>query len=275
MNFACHRNSALVMMLLGLSFACSAQAQDVIVPLLPLQERSASPDSTATVEPQKQPRLEVLGCILEPSVEVQISSPVAGVISSVPVKRGEHVSKGKVLFRLHAGVEAAAVDIARVKARFAERKKERNKELFEEDLLSPHERDEIETEMQMAQTELVLKEQELALRTAYSPASGVITERHFGAGEYVSVDPVVSLATLDPLHVDLLLPASRFGLLSKGDRLVVYPEAPVNGEYEARVDIVDPLVDPASGTFRVQLVLPNPGMKLPAGIRCSVGKPTS
>lgn len=247
-----------------------AMAQDINAPLMLAEQ----PVQTDPDEPEAETeRLEILGCILEPSVKVQVSSPVAGVISDVPVTRGDHVKKGEVLFRLRAGVEAAAVEMARVKARFAERKKERNKDLFEGDLLSPHERDEIETEMRIAQSELALKEEQLALRIAYSPASGVITERHFGAGEYVSVDPVVSLATLDPLHVDLLLPAGYFGRVKKGDRLLVHPEAPVNGEYEAKVSIVDPLVDPASGTFRVRLVLPNPGVTLPAGIRCSVSRP--
>ncbi len=35
---------------------------------------------------------------------------------------------------------------------------------------------------------------------------------------------------------------------------------------------VDPLIDPASGTFRVQLVMTNPGNRIPAGLRCSAQK---
>ena len=37
----------------------------------------------------------------------------------------------------------------------------------------------------------------------------------------------------------------------------------------AEVSIVDPLIDPASGTFRVQLVMANPANGIPAGVRCS------
>lgn len=267
------RGSLLAVLMAGVLLARVGAADGVpalfLVPAdTPAKPFQPAPPDTAEMNPDTP--LELLGCILEPSVKVQVSSPVPGVIRDVPVKRGDHVKKGQVLFRLRAGVEAAAVELARVKVGFAERKKERNKDLFEDNLLSPHERDEIETEMRIAQSELALKEEELALRTAYSPVSGVITERHFGGGEYVSVDPVISLATLDPLHVDLLLPAGYFGRIGKGDRLMVHPESPVNGAYEARVNIVDPLVDPASGTFRVQLVLPNPGVKLPAGVRCSV-----
>jgi multidrug efflux pump subunit AcrA (membrane-fusion protein) len=41
----------------------------------------------------------------------------------------------------------------------------------------------------------------------------------------------------------------------------------------ARVDAIDPVIDAASDTFRVRLLLPNPGNAIPAGIRCSVALP--
>jgi hypothetical protein len=37
----------------------------------------------------------------------------------------------------------------------------------------------------------------------------------------------------------------------------------------ARVSTIDPLNYPASGTFRVQLVMDNPDNKIPAGLRCT------
>lgn len=264
---------AAILVLLVAVMSGSVIAADTDVPLMLKDAQVSSLGNMEQEQPVAAHYLELLGCILEPSVKVHVSSPVPGVISDVRVRRGDHVKKGDVLFGLRDGVQAAGVELARVKARFAERKKERNKDLFQGDLLSPYERDEIETEMRIAQSELALKEAELALRIAYSPFSGVITERHFGAGEYVSVDPVISLAALDPLHVDMLLPASYFGRVKQGEILIVHPEAPVNGEYETKVSIVDPLVDPASGTFRVQLVLPNPSVKLPAGVRCSASRP--
>jgi cobalt-zinc-cadmium efflux system membrane fusion protein len=33
---------------------------------------------------------------------------------------------------------------------------------------------------------------------------------------------------------------------------------------------IDRVLDPASNTFRVRLALPNPGHRLPAGLRCRV-----
>ena len=42
---------------------------------------------------------------------------------------------------------------------------------------------------------------------------------------------------------------------------------------KATVDVVDPVIDAASDTFRVRLLLPNPRNAIPAGVRCSVHFP--
>ena len=166
-------------------------------------------------------------------------------------------------------VETEAVKLARVRAEFAKRKAERNKDLYDQDILTIHERDEIETDLLIANSELRLKQQELALRKVSSPINGVVVNRFSNKGEYVNSDPIMSLATLDPLHIDLLLPASYFGQIALEQELLIKPESDMIDARAAKVIIVDPLIDSASGTFRVQLVMSNPGNKIPAGIRCS------
>lgn len=215
------------------------------------------------------PDLAVLGCMLEPSKKVLVSSPVPGVLDKVLVKRGDTISIGDKLFELKAGVERESLALAKAKAAFASRNAKRNESLYDEDILTVHERDEIETELQIARLELRLKQQELALREVSSPLGGVVVSRINNEGEYVDIDPVLILATLDPLHVDLLLPASYFGEIGLAQRLLINPDSDKIEAREAEVTIVDPLIDSASGTFRVQLVMSNPDNSIPAGIRCT------
>jgi membrane fusion protein (multidrug efflux system) len=213
--------------------------------------------------------LSALGCMLQPNKIVEISSPVSGVLEEVTVRRGDIVERGNILFRLKADVEKAGVELARVKTDFAKRKAERNMDLYEDDLLSIHERDEIETELLLSEMELILKEQELALRTVASPIAGVVVDRLQEEGEYVNVNPVIRLVALDPLHIDLLLPAQYFGKISIDQKLMISAAPAMSKSRKARVTTVDPLIDPASGTFRVQLVMDNPGNRVPAGLRCT------
>jgi len=212
--------------------------------------------------------LSALGCMLQPSKQVEISSPVPGVLERVSVRRGDIVEAGDILFQMKAGVEKASVELARVKNEFARRRVERNQDLYEDDLLSVHERDEIETELLLSKMELLLQEEQLALRTVASPIDGVVVERLHDEGEYVSVDPVISLATLDPLHIDLLLPAQYFGKIKVGQKLLISAAPAIKKARKASVTTLDPLIDPASGTFRVQLEMSNPENRIPAGLRC-------
>jgi membrane fusion protein (multidrug efflux system) len=214
--------------------------------------------------------LATLGCILEPSKKVAVSSPIASVIDNIPVKRGQTVKKGQLLFALRSGIEIANVSLATAKANFAERSAKRNEELFGDDLLSSHERDEIETEMLVAAMELKVKKEELAMRSVYSTVDGVVIERHNNAGEYVSTDPVVEVAVLDPLYAEVLMPFERFSDFSKGQELTISLPFPINSSHKANITIIDPIIDSASGTFRMRLELPNKNYAIPAGVSCQL-----
>lgn len=209
-------------------------------------------------------------CLLEPSSRVEVASEVPGVLDDVLVERGASVRRGAVLARLRSGVEEASVTLARAKADFGLRKSTRNNELAAEEMISTHEKDEFETEAMIAKLELREAEERLRMRQILSPVDGVVVERHKSAGEYVGSEPVFTLVRVDPLHVEVVAPASRYGTIRKGMVATVRPEQPVGGAFKARVAIVDPVIDAASGTFGVRLSLPNPRNTLPAGLKCSV-----
>jgi len=106
--------------------------------------------------------------------------------------------------------------------------------------------------------------------TIRSPLTGVVVDRYLSPGEYVEDQPILQLAQIDPLYVEVILPVEKLGSVKEGMLAKIQPEMPVGGNYNARVIIVDKVVDAASGTFGVRLELPNPGYKLPAGLKCKV-----
>lgn len=241
------------------------------LPAAPAAARRAPPSALL---PATAPRAGVgdigWSCLLEPSSRVDVASEVPGVLDAVLVERGAAVRRGGTLARLRSGVEEAAVTLARAKADFGVRKSSRNNELAVEEMISTHEKDEFETEAAIARLELREAEQRLRMRQILSPVDGIVVQRHKSAGEYVGDEPVFTLVRVDPLHVEVVVPASRYGSIRKGMVATVRPEKPVGGAYKARVSIVDPVVDAASGTFGVRLTLPNPNNALPAGLKCAV-----
>ena len=250
----------------------------------------------ATPSPSASESIEYDG-LIEPYRVVQVVSAVPGVIDSVSVDRGDMVRKDQVLATLQSGVEKATVALARAKAEmeatikakqealeFAERKLERNKDLYSQKALPDQQWDEVETQRLMAEHELteafdnkLLAQLELkrAIEVVErmnirSPLNGVVVERFLHPGEYVEDQPILKLAQIHPLNVEIILPVEMLGSVKAGMGATVKPEAPVSGFYTAKVKIVDKVVDAASGTFGVRLELPNPRYQLPPGLKCKV-----
>jgi multidrug efflux pump subunit AcrA (membrane-fusion protein) len=169
-------------------------------------------------------------------------------------------------------VEAASVKLSQARVEFGRRKVERNEALFEKQLISAQERDEMVTETRLHEEELNKEKENLKLRTILSPLDGVVVERRLAPGELIRADKsmVLRLAHLNPLNVEVIAPAELFGSVRIGMNGKVNLAPFVPGLHAAKVVVVDKLIDAASGTFGVRLQLPNPSNKFPAGIKCSV-----
>ena len=241
----------------------------------------------------KQP----LDCLLEPYEVVEVSSAVEGVIESIHVDRNDEVQKGQLLVELDSDVERAQVDLATARAgmdsnvdlratevAFSERNLSRLEELYNNDTVSLHVKDQAETDakksrmqlknakdaQRLAELELAKAEAILSLRTMRSPIDGVVVARNKVAGEFVEDQSILRLAQLDPLKVEVIVPVERFGSIQRGMKVEVTPEHYGDVPHRATVILVDRVIDPASGTFDVRAELPNPGHKIPSGLRCSV-----
>lgn len=238
-----------------------------------------------------------LGCLIEPSRMVDVGSPVIGVVESVKVERGDRIAKGQVVAMLRADVERAAVGIAASRARvsaevqaaqanyeLARQKLVRARELVNRQFISEQALEQARAEADVAEQrlaqakdqrgiwgrELRLAEAQLELRTIRSPANGIIVERYMSGGERVEEKPIVRVATVNPLRVEIVVPASLYGTIRVGSTLTVMPDLPNAKPRQAKVVLVDPIIDGPSNTYRVRLELPNANYELPAGPRCKV-----
>jgi RND family efflux transporter MFP subunit len=209
-------------------------------------------------------------CLLEAHMVVDLSSPVVGVIAKVNVGRGDKVRKGEVVVQLRSEVEQAMVNLSRAQVKFGEITALRNKELFEQELISEQEKDEVELKSELSRLELVAAQKRLQQKIITSPISGIILERLMDPGEYVGEYPILKIASLDPLYVEAVLPMELYGTIKVKTIAEVALEQPIGGLYKAEVTVVDQGIDAASGTFGVRLTLPNPKNTIPTGLKCKI-----
>jgi RND family efflux transporter MFP subunit len=235
--------------------------------------------------------------LIEPSLIVKIGSSVPGILDMVKVDRGALVKKGQVLARLRDKVERATMELARARAQmrstiavrqarldYTQRRQQRMEGLFKKKVIPFEDMDESRTNTEMAEKELEEAWENIGLAklehqrsvevlkrmTIRSPITGVVMERFLSPGEYVQDQPVLKLAQIDPLYVEVFAPVEIFGSIKMGMQAKVLPETPIGGSYTAKVVIVDRVVDAASGTFGVRLEIPNQKYQLPAGLKCVV-----
>ena len=126
-------------------------------------------------------------------------------------------------------------------------------------------------EQEFSKLELERAEAELEIRRIRAPISGIVADRVLDGGEYLRDDSkVVTIASLDPLRVEVFLDQSVFDEISVGQEAKVFPALLVDGYQRGEVTTKDVVVDAASATFRVRLSLPNSDGKIISGIRCHV-----
>jgi len=232
--------------------------------------------------------------LIEPYEVVNIGAPAVGIVARVAVDRGSSVEKGQILVELESSLERATLEKAKAMATFdgeigmqqttlafTNRVHERVKTLA---AISTHDKDQAATEilltqyrlekahenLTLAKMELKRTEAALALRSIKSPIPGVVVERYVSPGEYANSQPLLRVAQIDPLRVEVIVPAQMFGKIKPGMTATIVPELPEYGEHTATVTIVDKVIDSASSTFGVRLEMPNAKQKMPSGLKCLV-----
>ncbi len=241
---------------------------------------------------------EPVDCVMNPRSTIELGSHQDGILAELLVSRGDRVAKGQPLARLDAELETLSAELARIRAEsdvivrsaraqaeFRGREQQRLESLRNQQSISAsaYEEGTIEAELatlsvETAQMELELAKTEhararamLERRTIKAPVDGVIVDVGMSPGEYVyEQSTLMSIAEIDPLHVEVYLPVASYGSVEQGMTAIVRPEQPVGGEHEATVLVVDHVFDAASRTFGVRLELPNDSLALPAGARCTV-----
>jgi RND family efflux transporter MFP subunit len=228
---------------------------------------------------------------------VELSSRIDGILEAVSVDVGDSIEKHQIVAKLESEVELAALEYARAKASndsdvrlqevslaYGRRQLNRIKELHDKKLSSFQDYDKVETETRLTRyklaqvkedrylAELDLKQAEALYNrhTIRSPIDGIVVDRYLNPGESVEERPIIKLAQINPLRVEVVAPVSLLGKVKTGQLAMVSPEMPVGGEHEAVVKIVDPILDAASGTFRIRLEISNNDFSLTSGLRCQV-----
>ena len=159
---------------------------------------------------------------IQPEEEVQISSTITAWITSITVMEGDTVQPGQILISLDekqyraaynqtlSGVKSAEANLKQVKAQ-----KKRTESLFEKNLISKQELEQIEASFELASSQvdqarslLLSREDELSKTKLQAPAYGIVTSLTKEVGEMAvggMFNPGVVMTIADLTRIEVLV----------------------------------------------------------------------
>ncbi len=215
---------------------------------------------------------------------VDIKSQVTGEIKQVHFTEGDSVKKDDLLFTIDPEQYRAAM--IQVQSALAgsmadlglkEDILERNKPLFEKQLVSEQVFDNYQTDVatalaQVEANKASLKSAQLNLEYCLiqAPINGITGKVQVDAGNLVianSGPTLVNIKTIDPLYIDFTIPERMLPKLKESMtqgqlKVEIRVEDDGNGPYEGVLNFVDNTVDDATGTVSLRATVPNENFNL-------------
>lgn len=251
-------------------------------------EPAAADTKPRLVHPEPAPAAEPirLPARTAPAEQAYLYARATGAIAERRVDIGDRVKAGDVLAVIAApeadrAVEKARAALAQAEARadLARATLQRTRALTAKGVISGEETDVGEANAKTAEADRLAAEAELrrleqlqSFQRITAPFDGIVANRQFDRGDLIQGDSAANgrwlfqVVRVDELRVLVDAPPATALTLKTGQAASVeFTELP-GKKFAATVTRFAGLIDPAAGTMRVELTLPNAGLAVPAGL---------
>lgn len=186
------------------------------------------------------------------------SSPVR--IEKIYVEVGDRVGKGQKLVQMDAsGLKQLKLQLDNQATEFT-----RIDELYKIGGVSKSEWEASKMTLEMRQTSYKNMLENTAL---VSPISGVVTARNYDSGDmYGGGTPVVTVEQIMPVKLLINVSESYFTRIAKNSTVSVKFDVYGEDEFEGKVNLLYPTIDPTTRTFVVEIRLDNRDMRVRPGM---------
>ena len=232
------------------------------------------------------------GIVAMPNRDVKVSAQVAGRVTELGVAEGDAVKQGQIVAqlddRLYQGQlrqAQAAADQAKASLDNAKLALQRNQDLFTRGIAARKDLQDAQTQesvaagaVEQANAALSLAQLQVARTKVTSPLSGIVVKTFAGVGEQVdgtAAQPLVEVASLEEVEIDVSVPAGDLQLLRTGQKLDFASAAAPGRAFAGRIVAISPSVDTASNSGMARIRLSNSDGALRLGMFLSAQLPVA
>jgi membrane fusion protein (multidrug efflux system) len=195
-----------------------------------------------------------------------LSAEVDGIVESIRFESGNNVKEGETLVQLRAADEAAKLESLKAAAEFAKITFDRDRAQLEAQAISQSQFDTDAANLKSANAQVAQQQALLDKKTVRAPFAGRVGIRAVDLGQYIKAgDKIVTLQTLDPIHVDFSLPQQALGQIAVNQPVIVRSDS-AEKEFQGVITAIDPKVDATTRNVQVRATVKNPEGKLLPGM---------
>lgn len=217
-----------------------------------------------------QPKLSSVGNV-RAFRGVELSTEVAGLVASVPIKSGQDVKEGELLIKLNDSSDVAQLNSLKAMADLAKVINERDRQQLAIQAISKNVFDTSAADAKSKQAQVEQQTALVAKKNLKAPFSGRVGIVSINPGQYVnSGDKLLTLQTLDPIFVDFNLPQSNAEQIAVGQVVEVTTDAFKDASFTGKITAVSPKVDTNTRNIQVEAQLANPDKKILPGMFANV-----
>jgi len=199
--------------------------------------------------------------------QVTVSPEVSGRITKIMFESGSTVQAGDPLIQLNDEPERADLANYMAQAHMAQLTLTRNSMLAKQQFQSQQTVDQSQSELQVAQAGIAKIQATIAQKLIRAPFGGELGVRQIDLGQYLNAGTaIVTLTDLDTLHVDFTLQEQTRSDLAVGQDVEVRVDSFPGKVFRAKLTTIEPQIDPATRSIKVQATLDNPGHLLLPGM---------
>lgn len=184
--------------------------------------------------------------------EAQVTSKTSGVLKKLLVEEGMTVHEGQLLAELDDSAAIASVAQAEALMHKADATFAYAEQSIKKSLIPKRDYDQANFDMLSQRAAYQTAKLQLTYTRIVAPVSGVIAERSVKLGNLIQVNQnLFRIVSMDPLQAVLNVPERQLGILKQGQVVELQADALGERRFPGSILRVAPVVDAASGTFRV------------------------
>ncbi len=222
------------------------------------------------VQERVSDRFEAVGTI-EASEAITVVSEIDGTVVSLPFTEGSPIARGGLIAQLDDAQLRAEVSRTEALRDQSQSTYNRVKAVVDQGAGAPQDLDDAAAALKVAEANLALAKSRLSKTRIVAPFSGTLGARRVSPGAFIRAGQTITdLAKLDELRVNFSAPERYLGQIKRGAEVNISTTAYAGYVLRGRIDVVDPVLDPATRSARIVARLRNPGGKFRPGMSANV-----